>query len=351
MSGSGLLCVVGREAVGRSVLAPISAVSIAVVAVFGVAAKAPPAGPIAQRIVVGSPTAVSERPPPATRHGDGTPEPRPRPARTALLVGLDNAPGGSPLPGSRADVHTMRRALLMYGFDPGAIVTLVEGQATRAAIHAALDQIAARTSDDSITVVLFAAHSSWTSGGLNMRVWDGRIGADDFATRLARVRGRVWTTFATCFAGGYARPGVIGSRRIAVFSSSASKTSLQLGDAGSFLVLYLARHAMIEGRSPRSVESAFRYAREHIALADVRHVPRIDDRIPGELVLGRRPSITDDERPRGVTRAAPTPRPTHAPTEDPLVRRLVRFPQTALVPAPLMCSPANGACRGGPSAR
>ena len=242
-----------------------------------------------------------------------------RPRRAAVLVGVDNAPGADPLPGSRADARTMRDALVLYGFDPGDIIMLLDGDATRARVLRAIDELAATSTDESISVLSFAAHSYPSANGATMRLWDGRVSAAEIAQHVGRLRGRVWSTFATCYAGAYAVGGITGERRIAIFSSSASSTSLQLGNAGSFTVLYVARYAMIDGKADDSVESAFRYARDHIALADPGQIPRMDDRIAGELVLGEpnRPDEAkqrpEDDAPAAPSRAEPTPEPSPRP--------------------------------------
>jgi hypothetical protein len=239
----------------------------------------------------------------------------------------------------------------MYGFDPRAIVMLLDEQATRGNILGALDELAAGSSEDSITVVAFSAHSVRTARGPTMRAWDGRLTATEIALHMRPLHGRVWTLFATCYAGGYVRPGVVGANRITVFSSRASETSLQLGDAGSFIVLYMARHAMLDGEAPATVESAFRYAREHIALSHEPSVPFMDDRITGELALGPLPDVDRSataEAAKSLTRAPRSSTPSPTPSRS-LTKRLLRSPKDVPVSAPYACSPLQRACRKGPA--
>ena len=184
-----------------------------------------------------------------------------------------------------------------------------------------------------------------------MRVWDGRLTATEIAQHMRPLRGRVWSLFATCYAGGYVRPGVVGPNRITVFSSRASETALQLGDAGSFLVLFMVRYAMLDREAPATVESAFRHAREHIAVSHPPSVPFMDDRIRGELVLGPVPDVnlSDAAKPaKSLTRAprSATPSPKSSP---PLTSRLLRSPKDVPVSAPLVCSSHQRACRKGPA--
>jgi hypothetical protein len=344
-----LSCGVGRLVCDRRFAASVAG-SVVAIAMFACVSASPSR---AERIVAsqGGLVPAQSAPPRSVAHRSAEPPEPKRPLRAALLVGVDNAPGSDPLPGSRADAHTMRRALLMYGFDPRDIIMLLDEQATRGNILAAIDELAAGSFEDSITVISFSAHSVHTAGGPTMRAWDARLRATEIAEHMRPLRGRVWSVFATCYAGGYVRPGVVGPDRITVFSSRASDTSLQLGDAGSFIVLYMARYAMLEREAPATVESAFRYAREHIALSHRPSLPFIDDRIRGELALGPLSDVDPPETAHTRMSAARAPKPaTPSPrSPPPLTDRLLRFPQNAPVSAPLACSSHQRACRKGPA--
>jgi hypothetical protein len=125
---------------------------------------------------------------------------------------------------------------------------------------------------------------------------------------------------AMCYAGGYARPGVTGANRVAVFSSSADHRTWQLGDAGSFAVLYMVRYAMIDSEAPDSVEAAYRYARKHISSNARRGIPLMSDGVDGDLVLGpvpRERASRSGGPPAAPTTPGPsptTPEPSPSPT-------------------------------------
>jgi hypothetical protein len=208
--------------------------------------------------------------------------------RHALIVGINNAKGGRPLPGSVTDAKNMRNALLMYGFADENIHVLLEGRATRGRILDELSSLAARTPSNGIAVFAVATHTRRAGGQNELLTADGlRVSARELASRLSAVRSRMWVALPTCYAAGYALPGIVGRDRIATFASAADRPSYQLGDAGSFLILNMVRHAMIERQAPGSVEDAFHWAKNTLEESSPENVPSMSDGIPGDLVLGR----------------------------------------------------------------
>jgi hypothetical protein len=208
--------------------------------------------------------------------------------RHALIVGINNAKGGKPLPGSVTDAKNMRKALLMYGFKDENIRVLVEGSASRAAILDELSSLAARTPSNGVAVFAVATHTRRYAGTNELLTADGlRISAGELASRLGAVRSRMWVALPTCYAAGYALPGIVGRDRVATFASSADRPSYQLGDAGSFLILNMVRRAMLERQAPGSVEDAFHWAKNTLQETSPDNVPSMSDGIPGEFVLGR----------------------------------------------------------------
>ncbi|HYZ92361.1 MAG TPA: caspase family protein [Actinomycetota bacterium] len=208
-------------------------------------------------------------------------------SRNAVIVGINHAQGTPPLPGSITDARHVHAALVGYGFREENITMLLEGQATRPAILGALRSLAERTPASGIAVFAIATHTR-RSGGTNALATaeGGRISAHELASHLGAVRGRLWTALPTCYAGGYALPGIVGPNRIATFSSSANDRSYQLGEAGSFLFIHMVRRGMLEGHAPYSVESAFGFARDEIQREHPDQVPSISDGVPEDLVLG-----------------------------------------------------------------
>jgi hypothetical protein len=218
--------------------------------------------------------------------------------RTALIVGIDRAPGGRALAGSVTDATHLKNALLEYGFPPKNIVMLLDARATRDAILDGIQALARRTPRDGIAVFGLATHTRRRGGVNELLTGDGlRITAHELADHMSKIRSRVWGTFPTCYAAGYALPGIVGKNRIATFASSSSKPTYQLGSAGSYLMINMVREGMLARHAPESVESAFRYAETQLKRTFPTRVPIMSDGIRGDMVLGRMPTPSyDDDR-------------------------------------------------------
>ncbi len=222
--------------------------------------------------------------------------------RFALLVGINHAVGGTPLEGAVTDALNVKQALLDYGFPPGNITTLLDAQASRAAILQGLDNLVKSTPPSGVAVVAIAAHSRPYGGIDQLLAADGlRVNSTEIASRLQHLRSRAWIALPTCFAGGYALPGIVGHNRIATFASDAGSESYEVGDAGSYLIIDMVREAMIERRAPESVESAFNWAHDSLERTNPNRVPSMSDGVDGDLVLGDMPGAIN-------TSAAPPPR-------------------------------------------
>lgn len=212
--------------------------------------------------------------------------------RTALIIGINHSQGAPPLPGSVRDAMNLHDALIGYGFREENITLLLDGQATKPAILAGLRSLAARTPSNGIAVFAAATHTGrW--GGTNSfaTAEGGRISAGVLAAHLGEVRAPAWVALPTCYAEGYALPGIVGFNRVATFASSADRESYQAGDAGSFLFIHMVRRGMLEGRAPTSVESAFGFAHSELSRRHPEYVPLMSDGYPGNLVLGPAPTI------------------------------------------------------------
>lgn len=212
--------------------------------------------------------------------------------RTALIVGINNAAGTPPLPGSVTDARNLHRALVGYGFQDRNITVMLEGEATRPAILGALRSLAKRTPANGLAVFAIATHTSRAGGTNQLATAEGeRISAGELAAYLRDITAPAWIALPTCYAAGYALPGIVGFNRVATFASSADRQAYQAGSAGSFLFMSMVDHAMLEGRAPFSVESAFAFAHDELSRDHPNHVPSMSDGYPGDLVLGPVPVI------------------------------------------------------------
>jgi hypothetical protein len=200
--------------------------------------------------------------------------------KTALLIGVGHPVGAQALEGAIPDAENTRKALIADGFPSSNIQMLIDGQATRNAILAGLRSLAARTSPNGKAVFLVATHSSQTS----FRTYEGnRIQRSEVASLLGQVRGKLWSTFAVCYAGAYSVPGITGPNRIAVFGSSSTEETWE-NSAGSDLVRYMIGEAMLEGKANSSVEAAYNYGAGKMYEDQLGH-PSMNDQIAGPFSL------------------------------------------------------------------
>ena len=181
----------------------------------------------------------------------------------------------------------MRALLLSAGFKSENITVLVDGHATHDAILRGLDRLVSRTSGKGLAVFLVASHSGMNGGDMTFASGGGgRVARRDVASRLAKVRGKVWSTFATCYAASYNVPGISGKNRIATFSSAKDELSYQIPGAGSVLVVNMVQRAMRE-EGIRSVEDAFAWAKAHVGSTTGASISMKDD-IAGDVIVRAR---------------------------------------------------------------
>lgn len=250
--------------------------------------------------------------------------------RTALVVGINKAKGGKPLPGSITDAKNVRSALLSYGFPSENITMLLDEQASRSAILHHLDALARRTPADGVAVFVVASHTRRRGASNELLTADGlRISSWEFARKLGQVRSKMWIALPTCYAGGYDVPGITGPGRVVTFASPSSQPTYQIGEAGSYLIINMVRRGMLDERAV-SVEDAFRFAKKTLEETHPNRVPVISDGVRGELVLGHMKPLggaarsgNSDEYPRygsPPTSTSGTPESSsygQAPSESP----------------------------------
>lgn len=96
----------------------------------------------------------------ATAHPGGPAAPPPL-RRVALLVGISDYAAYRDLEGPREDLRAMREVLVnVWDFHPADVVTLADGQATRARITAELDALMTRSSPGDHVLVYYSGHGT-----------------------------------------------------------------------------------------------------------------------------------------------------------------------------------------------
>jgi Caspase domain len=171
-----------------------------------------------------------------------TPPPTPvvRPPRRALLIGIDNysasgiqrrsglrpadSRGWPPLRGAVRDVNLLREMLILrYGFEPGAIVTLKNQQATRDAIVQAIEEhLIAPAAKGDVVFFYYAGHGSQVENSLSSELdkldesivpADSKLGAPDIRdkdlavlfNRILDHDARLTVIFDSCHSGSVTR--------------------------------------------------------------------------------------------------------------------------------------------------
>ena len=273
-----------------------------------------------------TPAAVLDAPPPAPgevviapppEHFDG-PAPAPAPAPPALrrpsaaapsggvwavMIGIDDYPGTrSDLRSAVNDVNDVNEALARFGVPGDHRLLIRNGQATAGVILAAADWLVANAGEDAIAVFAYAGHVRNVSSETQAMVGaDGRAVTDaQLAQRLAGLQARqTWVALAACYSGGFTEVLRDGVDLVA----AAPKGMLAYENAAygrSYLVQFMVREAMIQGKAPGSVQAAFEYARAEIDRRHPGRVPVQFDRSGGAIDL-RQPG------------SSPTPAPTPPP--------------------------------------
>lgn len=213
------------------------------------------------------------------------------PPSLAVIIGVDRAKGASQLQGAVRDATTLRDALVAYGWPTDKIQMLLEGEATTEGILAAIERLA-RAPTDSRAVFAFAGHTRRIGGQNHIVTADGRLlSAGRLAAALGKVQAPLWVALPTCYAAGFAVPGIVAEGRIATFASQADQVAYEDTTFGrSYLFQYMIAEAMLGRKASGSVEQAFSYAARELR-NDKRSTPVLHDQYPGEFVLGNLPPL------------------------------------------------------------
>ncbi len=172
----------------------------------------------------------------------------------ALMVGVSDygGTGNNDLPFTDDDARDLSAALRQQGVLNPASVTLVNSEATVAAVRRAFSQVARQAGPDDLFMFFFSGHGQQEDvtadaiepDGRNevIVLRDGNISDDDLASMMREVRARMSLVIIdACYAGGFGRdvvnrPGVMG-----IWSSEEDLTSLvaERFRAGGYLAHFL----------------------------------------------------------------------------------------------------------------
>lgn len=240
-----------------------------------------------------------------------------------VVIGIDDYPGTShDLRSARNDAVDMDAALARYGVPADHRIVLADGWATAADIGRALDWLVANAGPHATAVFFFAGHVRKLGPSTEALVGaDGGLLRDtELAARLAGLRAaRTWLVVAGCYGGGFTE--ALAPGRILTGAAPADRLAFESPTFHrSYLVEYLVRRAMLDGRASASVEAAFAWATTAIAREHPGRQPVQFDEVPGALTLGPAPG-PPPPAPAPAARSGPrrgaAPAPTTTTTTPP----------------------------------
>jgi hypothetical protein len=250
----------------------------------------------------------------------------------AVIVGIDDYPGeDADLRAAVADARDVDSALAAYGVPANHRLMLLDKQATADNIRGGLAWMAGRASADSTAVFFYSGHVRQVAGDPDRdgevvdeaivaadgdNVYDGQV-TELFQSIEARS---AWIGVAACYGAGF--DDVLATGRILTAAAGENDVAYENSSLGhSYMVEYMVRRAMLQGKAPASVQDAFAWARAQIARDYPNRQPAIIDRSRGPVVLGRAntPSPTAPERRPSASpeREEPEPGPSAPPPTAP----------------------------------
>jgi hypothetical protein len=181
-----------------------------------------------------------------------------------VIIGINDYPGtSSDLHGAVPDAEDMSDALAMYGVPEANVHTLLDGDATTAAINNAFAWLDSTTTPLSTVVIFYAGHVRKLDDRTEAIVAaDGGVLPDWYLARQLDPlpASKVWIVMAACYGGGFdelMKPGRI-------LTAAADANSLAYENESfdrSYLDEYLIHQALLEGRSSGpTAQQAFDYA-------------------------------------------------------------------------------------------
>ena len=250
----------------------------------------------------------------------------------AVVVGIDDYPGeDADLRAAVADARDVDSALAAYGVPASHRLVLLDKQATADNIRGALAWLVGRASQDSTVAFFYSGHVRQVAGDPDRdgeavdealvaadgdNVYDGQV-ADLLQGLEARS---TWLGIAACYGAGF--EDALAPGRVLTAAAGENDVAYENSSLGhSYMVEYMVRRAMLQGKAPSSVQESFAWARAQIARDYPNRQPAILDRSRGPLVLGRTsaaPPASPDRKPASQPAPAkpedPKPNPAPPPT-------------------------------------
>jgi hypothetical protein len=233
----------------------------------------------------------------------------------AVVIGVNDYPGASnDLYSAVNDANDVSQALESLGVSDDHVIVLRDGQVTRGSLLESVGWLASHAGVDSVAGFFYAGHVRKTNAGNEEIVTsDGSAVSDrELAAALGRVQAsRSWVAIAACYGGGFTevlRPG-----RVLTGAAGADSLAYENSTIGrSYMVEYMIRQAILQGRASATVQSAFYYAVDHLSREHPGREPmQVDD---GDGALDLRPPGSTARPP---AQPDPQPDPSSPPAEPP----------------------------------
>jgi hypothetical protein len=234
-----------------------------------------------------------------------------------VVIGINDYPGTrDDLSSAVNDANDMDQALDVFGVDSGHVLTLRDGQVTRGTLLDSVGWLASHAGPDAVAGFFYAGHVRKTNAGNEEIVTsDGSSVSDrELAAALSHVAAsRSWVAIAACYGGGFTevlRPG-----RVLTAAAGANDLAYENSTIGrSYMVEYMVRQGMIQGRASATVQTAFNYAVSRISSEHPGREPVEIDNGDGALDL-RPPNSTP--RPPAQQDPQPEQPATPPPADEP----------------------------------
>ena len=213
--------------------------------------------------VAGPPT-----PPPAQLRADPFAGVVPSGGTWAVMIGINDYPGsGHDLRSAVNDVSDINQALAAMAVPGDHRLLITDRQATAGVIRLAADWLVAHAAPNAVAVFAYAGHVRKLSSDTEAIVAaDGGLVTDtDLAGHLSRLKAaRTWLAMAACYGGGFTE--LLGPGRVLTAAAGPNSVAYENESFGrSYMVEYMIRQGLIEGRAAPNVQAAYAYARAALA--------------------------------------------------------------------------------------
>jgi hypothetical protein len=227
----------------------------------------------------------------------------------AVVIGVNDYPGSeNDLRSAVNDADDMVQALRILGVASDLMLVLRDGQVTANTVLQSAAWLANHAAPDAVAGFFYAGHVRKTlRGNEEIVTSDGSSVTDgQLAAALDQVQAtRSWVAMASCFGLGFDE--VLKPGRVLTAAAGRNSQAYENSSIGrSYMVEYMVRQAIIQGRASSTVQTAFNYAVDRIRSEHPGREPVQIDNGNGAL----------DLRPPNANRAN-EPRPTDQPTTQP----------------------------------